>query len=367
MTHPAPDQDVLRRVMVGMSGGVDSAVAALTLKEQGCDVAGLFMKNWDEDDGTEYCTAEADHADAAEVCERLGIELFAANFAAEYWDNVFAAFLADYRAGRTPNPDVLCNREIKFRLFVDYAAELGYPVVATGHYARRSPLGEPFRLLRGVDRNKDQTYFLQAVPSEQLKACVYPIGHMEKPALRQRAEAAGLPVHDKKDSTGICFIGERRFADFLARYLPDDPGPILDMEGAALGEHRGLAWFTIGQRQGIGIGGQAGRAEKPWYVARKDQDSNALYVTQNDRDLLSRQLRASGLNRIAGELPERCTAKTRYRQPDQPCSVDVAGDSVTVTFEEPQRAVTPGQYVAFYLGEECLGGARIDHTDRDCP
>ena len=368
MTHPAPDEgDEPLRVMVGMSGGVDSAVAAMTLIEQGHRVAGLFMKNWDEDDGTEYCTAEADYADAAEVCERLGIELFAANFAAEYWDNVFAAFLADYRAGRTPNPDVLCNREIKFRLFVDYAAELGYPVVATGHYARRSPLGEPFRLFRGVDRNKDQTYFLQAVPREQLEACIYPIGHMEKPALRQRAEAAGLPVHDKKDSTGICFIGERRFADFLARYLPDDPGPILDMDGTALGEHRGLAWFTIGQRQGIGIGGQAGRAEKPWYVAGKDQDSNALYVTQNECDLLSRQLLASGLNRIAGELPERCTAKTRYRQPDQPCSVDVAGDSVTVTFEEPQRAVTPGQYVAFYLGEECLGGARIDHTDRDSP
>ena len=277
--------------------------------------------------------AEADYADAAEVCERLGIELFAANFAAEYWDNVFAAFLADYRAGRTPNPDVLCNREIKFRLFVDYAAELGYPLVATGHYARRSPLGEPFRLFRGVDRNKDQTYFLQAVPTEQLTGCIYPIGDMTKPALRQRAEAAGLPVHDKKDSTGICFIGERRFADFLARYLPDDPGPVLDMEGTTLGEHRGLAWFTIGQRQGIGIGGQAGRAEKPWYVARKDRDGNALYVTQNECDLLSRQLRGSSLNRIAGELPERCTAKTRYRQPDQPCSVDVAGNTVTVTFE----------------------------------
>lgn len=355
------------RVMVGMSGGVDSAVAALVLKERGCDVAGLFMKNWDEDDGTEYCTAEADYADAAEVCERLGIELFAANFAAEYWDNVFATFLADYRAGRTPNPDVLCNREIKFRLFVDYAAELGYPLVATGHYARRGPLDERFRLFRGVDRNKDQTYFLQAVPTEQLEACIYPIGHMKKPALRQRAEAAGLPIHDKKDSTGICFIGERRFADFLARYLPDDPGPILDMRGTALGEHRGLAWFTIGQRQGIGIGGQAGHAEKPWYVAAKSQDGNVLYVTQNERDLLAHELRASELNRIAGELPERCTAKTRYRQPDQPCRVEVAGDSVQVTFDEPQRAITPGQYVAFYSGEECLGGARIDQTDRDCP
>lgn len=354
--------------MVGMSGGVDSAVAALILKERGYDVAGLFMKNWEEDDGTEYCTALADYADAGDVCRTLGIELATANFSAEYWDNVFEAFLADYRNGRTPNPDVLCNREIKFKLFTDYAAELGFDTVATGHYARRSPPGESLRLFKGCDANKDQTYFLQAVPAAQLDGCLFPVGEFTKQAVRDRARNAGFAVHDKKDSTGICFIGERRFADFLGRYVSASAGPIADTEGAVLGEHRGLAFYTLGQRQGIGIGGIRGRDERPWYVAAKDMDTNTLIVTQDESDLATSWLNAANLNWIspgpsecasAGEALS-CMAKTRYRQPDQPCKVTVDRDRARVVFDQPQRAVTPGQYVAFYDGDECLGGGRID-------
>lgn len=354
--------------MVGMSGGVDSAVAALILKECGYDVAGLFMKNWEEDDGTEYCTALADYADAGDVCRTLGIELVTANFSAEYWDNVFEAFLADYRSGRTPNPDVLCNREIKFKLFTDYAAELGFDTVATGHYARRSPPGESFRLFKGSDANKDQTYFLQAVPPTQLDGCLFPVGELTKPAVRDRARDAGFAVHDKKDSTGICFIGERRFADFLGRYVSASSGPIADTGGSILGEHRGLAFYTLGQRQGIGIGGMRDRDERPWYVAAKDLDTNTLIVTQDESDLAASWLNASNLNWISPGPSERastgesfsCTAKTRYRQPDQRCTVTVDGDHARVVFDQPQRAVTPGQYVAFYDGDECLGGGRID-------
>ena len=347
-------------VMVGMSGGVDSAVSALLLQEQGFEVAGLFMKNWEEDDGTEYCTAEADYADAAAVCDRLGIELHTANFAAEYWDNVFEAFLADYRGGRTPNPDVLCNREIKFNLFVDYAALLGFEVVATGHYARRSPSSEPFRLFKGADVNKEQSYFLQAVPKAQLARCLFPVGHLEKPAVRDMARRAGFGIYDKKDSTGICFIGERRFADFLGRYLRRAPGPIMDSTGVVLGDHEGLAFYTLGQRRGLGVGGQRGRAEKPWYVAGKDAANNALIVTQNESDLAAARLDASELNWIGVPRQGRCTAKTRYRQPDQACTVTLLGDRAQVVFDRPQRAVTPGQYVAFYDGDECLGGGRIE-------
>ncbi len=367
-------------VMVGMSGGVDSAVAALILKKQGYEVAGLFMKNWEEDDGTEYCTAEADHADGARVCEALGIELHTANFAAEYWDNVFEAFLADYRKGRTPNPDVLCNREIKFKLFTDYAAELGYDTVATGHYARRSETGKPFRLFKGRDAGKDQSYFLQAVPAGRLENCLFPIGDLTKPEVRALARDAGFAIHDKKDSTGICFIGERRFADFLSRYVPADSGPITDTAGTVLGEHRGLAFYTLGQRQGIGLGGMNDRDEKPWYVAAKDMASNTLVVTQDDTDLLASWLTASNLNWISPSPasdqangggsstatgPRQCMAKTRYRQADQPCAVAVECDGTHlvrghVAFERPQRAVTPGQFVAFYDGEECLGGGRIE-------
>ena len=347
-------------VMVGMSGAVDSAVSALALVEQGFDVAGLFMKNWDEDDGTEYCTAQEDHADAAAVCAALGIELHTANFAAEYWDDVFEAFLADYRAGRTPNPDVLCNRHIKFQLFADYAKDLGFDRIATGHYARRPPLGEPFQLLKGVDAAKDQSYFLQAVPKERLDRCLFPVGDLTKTEVRARAHRAGFAVYDKKDSTGICFIGERRFADFLGRYVPPNPGPIVDAGGEVLGRHRGLAFYTLGQRQGIGVGGLRGRAERPWYVAGKEMATNTLIVSQDDAALESTALAAADLNWLAAPRQGRCAAKTRYRQPDQPCTVTLANGKARVTFDEPQRAVTPGQHVAFYDGEQCLGGGRIE-------
>ena len=345
--------------MVGMSGGVDSAVSALLLVEQGFDVAGLFMKNWEEDDGTEYCTAQADYEDAAAVCAALDIPLHAANFAAEYWHNVFESFLADYSHGRTPNPDVLCNREIKFKLFLDYAASLGFETIATGHYARRSPPGEPFRLFKGVDANKDQSYFLQAVPASQLRRCLFPVGHLHKHEVRERARQAGLHVHGKKDSTGICFIGERRFADFLGRYVQGRAGPIVDAEGARLGEHRGLPFYTLGQRRGLGIGGQAGSAERPWYVAAKDRARNALVVSQDEDDLAATGLEAAELNWFATP-PVRCAAKIRYRQADQACALAVEGTRAWVRFEQPQRAVTPGQYVAFYTDDECLGGGRIE-------
>ena len=346
--------------MVGMSGGVDSAVSALALVEQGFNVAGLFMKNWEEDDDTEYCTAREDHADAAAVCAALGIELHTANFAAEYWEDVFEAFLADYRAGHTPNPDVLCNRHIKFRLFADYAKELGFDLIATGHYARRPPLGEPFQLLKGVDAAKDQSYFLQAVPKERLDRCLFPVGELTKAEVRARAQRAGLAVYDKKDSTGICFIGERRFADFLGRYVPRHPGPIVDTRGEVLGQHQGLAFYTLGQRQGIGVGGLRGRAERPWYVAAKDMAANTLVVSQEDAALESTGLAAADLNWLAPPRQGRCAAKTRYRQPDQPCTVALSNGTARVTFDQPQRAVTPGQHVAFYDGEVCLGGGRIE-------
>jgi tRNA-specific 2-thiouridylase len=351
--------------MVGMSGGVDSAVAALVLVNQGYAVEGMFMKNWEDDDGTEYCTAEADYADALAVCEMLGIPLHAANFAAEYWDNVFEHFLAEYRAGRTPNPDVLCNREIKFNLFLDYARQLGADVIATGHYVRRVGHGDTFRLLKGLDRGKDQSYFLNAVPQEQLQPCWFPIGAMRKTEVRARARQAGLHVHDKKDSTGICFIGERRFSDFLARYVPKTSGPIVDAAAVVLGEHTGLPYYTLGQRQGLGIGGQAGRAEAPWYVAEKRLDTNELVVTQDETDLESIELRAERLNLLAPvEFPLRCAAKTRYRQADQPCAVTQHGESLHVTFDHGQRAVTPGQYVCLYDADVCLGGAVIAEVVR---
>ena len=354
--------------MVGMSGGVDSAVAAHILKEQGYDVAGLFMKNWEEDDAAEYCTALADFGDAAAVCDKLGIDLLTADFSTEYWDNVFEHFLADYQAGRTPNPDVLCNREIKFKLFADYAKELGFDTHATGHYARRSDAGEPYRLLKACDANKDQTYFLQAVPADRLEHCLFPIGDLPKPEVRETARALGFEVHDKKDSTGICFIGERRFDDFLARYVRGAPGPIQDIDGTRLGEHRGLPFYTLGQRQGIGLGGIKGRAERAWYVAGKDLSTNTLTVTQDERDLDSSWLVATELNWISPSMRDpasqgvkrfRCSARVRYRQPEQPCELAIDGDHVRVVFDIPQRAVTPGQFAAFYDGDECLGGGRI--------
>jgi tRNA-specific 2-thiouridylase len=359
-----------------MSGGVDSSVAALLLKEQGYAVEGLFMKNWEEDDGTEYCTAREDYADAQAVADRLGIVLHGANFAAEYWDNVFEHFLTEYRAGRTPNPDILCNREIKFRAFLDYALELGADFIATGHYARldRSCVDTAsgdggVRLLKGLDPQKDQSYFLHAVGGRDFERSLFPVGELEKSAVRQLAAEAGFVTHNKKDSTGICFIGERRFSDFLKRYLPAQPGAIVTPEGERIGEHQGLMYHTIGQRQGLGIGGLAEHAEAPWYVAGKDLERNELLVVQgNDHPALySSALTACDVSWIAGEppaLPLRCAAKVRYRQPDQPCTVTLGADGYRVAFDDPQRAVTPGQSVVFYSGEQCLGGGTIERVER---
>ncbi|MBX3707278.1 MAG: tRNA 2-thiouridine(34) synthase MnmA [Pseudomonadales bacterium] len=364
-------------VVVGLSGGVDSAVAALLLKRAGYRVSALFMKNWDDDDGTEYCTARDDLMDAERVCHHLDIDLCTANFAAEYRDNVFAHFLAEYSAGRTPNPDILCNREIKFRQFADHAVQLGADLIATGHYARgvwqnglapaqalaADPQAADFRLLKGVDPAKDQTYFLQAVPRAQLARCLFPLGGLEKRAVREIARREGLHNHRRKDSTGICFIGERRFREFLQRYLPVKPGPIVDMQGRVLGEHQGLAYYTLGQRQGLGIGGVRGQAEAPWYVQRKVIETNTLVVTQCTSDLDSTWLVASDPNWLfpPPAMPFACEARVRYRQADQPATVAAAPDGrIEVRFHTPQRAVTPGQYVALYRGDVCLGGALIE-------
>ena len=359
-----PDQTT---VVVGMSGGVDSSVAAYLLKEQRYKVIGLFMKNWNEDDGTEYCTAATDLLDADQVCHQLGIELHTANFAAQYWDNVFQEFLREYANGRTPNPDVLCNREIKFKQFVDYAASLGADRIATGHYVRGETLEDgQFVLKKGLDTTKDQSYFLQAVPIDKLARCLFPLGEMQKTRVREIAADAGFLNHRKKDSTGICFIGERRFADFLARYLPTEPGPICDPDGFTIGEHQGLAYYTIGQRQGLGIGGLPHRPEAPWFVSEKHLAANTLIATQNPQHLEGDWLSVTDLNWLVPtpSLPLTCTAKIRYRQTDQACTVQERADgTLRVSFEQAQRAMTPGQYVCFYLDEVCLGGGVIQQTD----
>jgi tRNA (5-methylaminomethyl-2-thiouridylate)-methyltransferase len=356
------------KIIVGMSGGVDSSVAALLLLEQGHEVEGLFMKNWDEDDGTEYCTAIADLADAQAVADKLGIKLHTANFAAEYWDRVFEHFLHEYRAGRTPNPDILCNREIKFKAFLDYALMLGATHIATGHYARLEHTPEQTRLCKAVDRNKDQSYFLSAVSEEQLRPALFPLGELTKPEVRAMAAAHGFVTHDKKDSTGICFIGERRFRDFLSTYLPAQPGRIETPEGQVLGEHHGLMYHTLGQREGLGIGGVRGGKEEPWYVAAKDLERNVLIVVQgNEHPLLYTDTlsltRLDWINFEHPALPLHCTAKTRYRQPDQECEVIALADGgAEVRFAQPQRAVTPGQQLVLYLGDQCLGGGVIERT-----
>lgn len=352
-------------VIVGMSGGVDSSVAALLLQQQGYAVEGLFMKNWDEDDGTEYCTAKDDLADAQSVADTLGIHLHTANFAAEYWDNVFEHFLREYRAGRTPNPDILCNREIKFKAFLDYALELGADAIATGHYSRRGETDGKGTLLKGLDGNKDQSYFLHAVGHWELERSLFPLGDIEKPLVRELARQHGLATSDKKDSTGICFIGERRFKDFLQQYLPAQPGEIRDLDDRILGDHQGLMYHTIGQRQGLGIGGLSGHGHEPWYVVAKELESNTLRVAQGGQHpaLYASALQLGEIHWVAGEPPElplHCSAKTRYRQPDQACTLHKMNTGYRVDFAEPQRAITPGQSAVFYSGDLCLGGGVIE-------
>jgi len=344
-----------------MSGGVDSSVAALLLKREGHDVVGLFMKNWEDDDTDEYCSTRQDLIDAAAAAEVIGIELEAVNFAAEYKDRVFAEFLREYSAGRTPNPDVLCNAEIKFRAFLDHAMRLGAEKIATGHYARVAARDGRHRLLKGLDAGKDQSYFLHRLTQEQLARVMFPVGAMKKSEVRRLALEAGLPNHAKKDSTGICFIGERPFREFLNRYLPHQPGPIVTPEGKAIGEHVGLAFYTIGQRKGIGIGGKG----EPWYVAAKDLAANKLIVVQGHDHplLLKRSLEALDTSWTAGEPPSAGSshsAKTRYRQADAPCTLSrVQENEIRVDFGAPQWAVTPGQSVVLYDAEECLGGGII--------
>jgi tRNA-specific 2-thiouridylase len=360
------------RVVVGMSGGVDSSVAALLLKRAGHDTVGLFMQNWEDDspggEGTSGCRADVDRRDALAVCARLDIPFHDANFAAEYRERVFAHFLDEYRAGRTPNPDVLCNREIKFGSFLDAARADGADRIATGHYARNDCVDGRWRLLRACDHGKDQTYFLHTLDQDQLGATLFPLGGMQKAGVRRIADEAGLPVAAKKDSTGICFIGERDFRAFLAAYLPARPGELRTPQGRVVGEHQGAMFYTPGQRSGLHLGGRAGGSGDAWYVVGKNVSANVVYVDQGRESawLQSRSLTASGAHWIAGAPPAaefECSAMTRYRQPPQACRVSVAGDHCRVRFELPQRAVAPGQSVVFYRGEECLGGAVIDATD----
>jgi len=349
------------RVVVGMSGGVDSSVAAWLLKEQGYEVVGLFMKNWEDDDTDEYCTSREDLIDAVSVAELIGIEIEAVNFAKEYRDRVFENFLDEHRAGRTPNPDVLCNAEIKFKAFLDHALKLGAERIATGHYARVRKVDGRFELLKALDGSKDQSYFLYRLNQAQLARTLFPLGEMAKRDVRALALQLGLPNHAKRDSTGICFIGERPFREFLMRYLPTSPGPMETPEGAEVGTHQGLMYYTIGQRQGLGIGG-AGDA---WYVAGKAMERNALIVVQGHEHhaLFRSALQAGQLSWIAQTAPMSpapYTAKTRYRQPDTPCTLEqVKGDACAVAFSQQQRAITPGQSVVLYAGEVCLGGGII--------
>ena len=372
------------RVIVGMSGGVDSSVAALLLQRQGESIAGLFMQNWD--DGAQgsagvaggrmpgatdrsHCRAEDDRRDALGICGRLGIAFHARNFAREYWAGVFEHFLAEYRSGRTPNPDVLCNREIKFKTFLDEAHALGADAIATGHYAQVALRDGRWCLLRGADAGKDQSYFLHQLGQSQLAATLFPIGHLPKPQVRALAKEAGLPTAAKKDSTGICFIGERDFREFLGQYLPARPGEIRSVDGAVVGQHAGAWYYTLGQREGLNVGGVRGRPAAPWYVVGKDVTANVLYVDQGADSawLLSNRLTTEASHWVAGSPPASvftCTAKTRYRQHDQACEVRVDAEGLlSVAFAVAQRSVTPGQSLVLYRGEECLGGAVIATTD----
>ncbi len=350
------------RIVVGMSGGVDSSVAALLLKEQGYDVIGVFMKNWEEQDDNGVCTSESDWRDVREVCDLIGIPYYSVNFAKEYWDRVFSYFLDEYRAGRTPNPDVLCNREIKFRAFLDFAMQLGASRMATGHFVQTNENGE---LLRGSDPGKDQSYFLYMLKQHQLQRAMFPVGHLTKAEVRRIAEEKGLPVSKKKDSTGVCFIGERKFKQFLQTYLPAMPGDMVAPDGQVVGRHDGLMYYTLGQRRGLGIGGCGdGRS---WFVIGKDLEKNRLLVAQGEDHpmLYSSRSIAGGVTWI-GDAPIRdgetleCTAKFRYRQGDQPVEATLQGDKLLIRSLVPQRAVTPGQSAVLYHGEKCLGGAVVE-------
>ncbi|MGX7446915.1 tRNA 2-thiouridine(34) synthase MnmA [Dolosigranulum pigrum] len=358
------------RVVVGMSGGVDSSATALKLKREGYDVVGIFMKNWDDTDENGVCTATEDYKDVQAVANQIGIPYYSVNFEKEYWNKVFEYFLDEYKKGRTPNPDVICNKEIKFKAFLDYAMDLGADYVATGHYARveRDDDGT-VHMLRGVDSNKDQTYFLNQLSQDQLQRVMFPLGEMEKPDVRQLAEEAGLKTADKKDSTGICFIGERDFKEFLMNYLPAQPGEMQTLDGDVVNTHDGLMYYTIGQRQGLGIGGSKEYGNEPWFVIGKDLERNVLLVGQgfHHEHLYATHLEASDFSftvKAPAEAEFRCTAKFRYRTDDVPVTIKMNDDrtEAIVEFDEPQRAITPGQAIVLYDGEECFGGGTIDRA-----
>lgn len=356
------------KIVVGMSGGVDSSVAALLLKQQGYDVIGVFMKNWEEQDESGVCTATEDYDDVRRVCEVIDIPYYTVNFAKEYYDNVFAYFLDEYKKGRTPNPDVLCNREIKFKRFLEYAINVvGGDYLATGHYAQIDFSDERYRLKRAFDQNKDQTYFLCQLGQKELSQVLFPIGHLSKDEVRRIAVENNLATATKKDSTGICFIGERNFTQFLSQYLPAQPGKIVDLEGNVKGTHQGLMYYTLGQRRGLGIGGQG--TGEPWFVVHKDLEKNELIVVQGEthKALYSKSLEATDMNWVSGSSlgkEFKCTAKFRYRQSDQGVFVKVTEERLLVNFDKPQKAVTPGQEVVLYDGNVCLGGGTIDSIEK---
>jgi len=349
-----------------MSGGVDSSVAAQLLHEQGLHIEGLFMKNWEEDDDEEYCSASVDLEDAQKICDQIGITLHTVNFSSEYWDRVFEYFLTEYKAGRTPNPDIICNKEIKFRAFLDHAINLDADYIATGHYANCVVNENEASLCKGLDTNKDQSYFLHTLDQQQLSKSLFPIGKLKKSEVRNIAKHNKFDTFDKKDSTGICFIGERKFKDFLQNYIPAQQGDIKTLHDEVIGMHEGVMFYTIGQRQGLGIGGQRAHSEKPWYVTDKDINSNCLYVAQGreHESLFHSSLLTQEFHWVTGNPPtsiSNLSAKTRYRQSDQACSLKPARDkSYKITFEEPQWAITPGQSVVLYQEDKCLGGAIID-------
>ena len=351
-----------KTVIVGMSGGVDSSVAALLLKQQGYNVIGVFMKNWEEKDEDGVCTSTSDYEDVISVCDRIGIPYYTVNFTREYWDRVFTYFLDEYKRGRTPNPDVLCNKEIKFKAFLDFAMRSGADLLATGHFARLQKSGDSVKLLKGIDTNKDQTYFLSLLKEDQLRNAIFPVGELTKAEIRKIAEENGLITAKKKDSTGVCFIGERNFKRFLMQYLPAQPGDMCTLDGKVVGKHDGLMFYTLGQRRGLGLGGEG----ESWFVIRKDLEKNILYVNRGEHEsLFTKTLRASGASFVAGSAPGdtfRAGAKVRYRQADQMCTVHVNGDELFIEFDQPQRAVTPGQYVVLYSGDVCLGAASIDQA-----